>query len=1564
MAETGGVGGQLTGDSLGCLLAGCSDADLREITLRECRGHISADLLQALERQQIIALLKTRVCQSGTALNVRGNDAPTATACTIISSAPAPTSHVHTVPEVKSFTESSISADSSSRLQDVVDLVERQDVVNTNLCDDVYLQQEEHEGEQQMHVDTIEPDILLSESGEEIAVDDPYELEVGISSDDDGDRLRASGTVAASAASSQEEQVTAVDPIATFDEVPERCGEDPLEVQGQLILVSGDAHKNGLCGLLQRLAAASTRKRVTGITLADLLLAFVGVHAKWTIGRCVASALCDLLNPDAALEVPDFWSLRPHQQDGYRWLIARAASRLGCILADDMGLGKTRQAIAWLLGVRAALAHDSADGTSGHLSQRLGCGASQCARPDCRAVSWTRALIVAPSMLVRGEDSVWIRELREVSKQWRMHLSVWQWHGERAQPLRTDICRGEWRGPMIELFDVVVTSYESFLVSQDQFCNETWTCVILDEAQSVKNHGTQISAATKRLSDSPFRLALTGSPVENSLDDLHSILEFVQPDVAGSRADFHRRFPSSNEGRASLKRLLQALVLRREASSRGSGCVELVPCEDLEIPVRMGPDQAAVYKLAATRNEQSSLKRMFDLELVCSHPWCYAAKAPAEVRRMLPSRFCAEDLESQQVSDSAKMMELVKVLRGVLARREKVLVFFCRRVTGTLLAALLRKEFGPTLGLVYGNTDPVEREKLMHKFKEDLKPGSEGLQILLLSVAVGAVGLNFPNARWVVHFERVWNPAVERQATCRIHRLTSPLPVKAYALYTEDSVEERKRMVLERKYELSSRIIEALDGQDLDGDADCPASPPADIGEGADDLLALISEAMPCADPLVEEGEWSDEDIGACCDSDDAGDAGDAGDAATALARNGPYPTVSQLRPREFMNPKVGKYGDPSNQALWQWYVDEGRKELHPSAADLSTAALARQTAGRQAGGGSRMPCTSRPSRVNDVQLRDDRVFEIDLGDGALCRLFVPSDAQHFFLAPDADGHLRFRHPAPGDAPFPIFIPSCGRSALDDEVGLLDLTATMVSKDGGPLRYLQVVAVKPSEVERYRASAPFFVVMELPKTKVQHSSYGDMQPEQLGIGNSRHWLLQLANSLHIRHVFMLDDSVHAWRGITLVNDPFPLFDRMPGSRAQLSIISLGMVMEHFAVPHFLEHEMANLSALGFARYSPHLFRAKAAYCRGHVYSSYILNVERVVQQQGISFDPQLFIWEDLDFNRRAHDVCKCVRFCMLKRVYRRGGCTEWVAHSENPLKRVKMLPRLSPDHIVQEALCRASGSELEGGGEGSCKTDASLPTRRGRGRPSKHVKREEGCDVVPVPPIDIFEVEADPVFTVAGAICDERGMLSTKFYRTFVQAFKELEQARAIDVAAPRCDVKRPPGMRRDDSPVQGLSTWDDTANGRKSSSGRWGAGWKASHTQPELEDAPKSVWFNIRMWGSWRFAFVLARLQRQVWMARFPQQDPDKVPETPARSRKTSRSRLFAMTGSSNRKRGRPSFCELATSRTKAGKTKAAQATLKTFFSAAEVKEELSDKKTLNLQSFGFCRRGEVKLL
>ncbi|CAE8693575.1 unnamed protein product [Polarella glacialis] len=321
----------------------------------------------------------------------------------------------------------------------------------------------------------------------------------------------------------------------------------------------------------------ANRTAAVKVSPGELLLALAGAHPRWVLDGLLAASLKELLRPSPMLEVRPQWGLRPHQEEGYRWLMSRAASGLGCVLADAMGLGKTRQAISYLLGIRAGLKpRDPSDArTPGTV-------------PDLRVpdgkppVAWERALVLAPAILVRGDDSVWQKELREASALWREPLRVWQWHGERACDLRSVAHTSQWTGPMLELFDVVVTSYESFLMNHEQFLRESWTVVILDEAQSIKNHASQTAAAVKRLVAAPYRLALTGTPIENSIDDIHSILQFVEPDCAGSLSDFRQRFPDSDEGRSSLRRLLQSVTLRRE----GGEAVKMVAKEEVEV---LGP---------------------------------------------------------------------------------------------------------------------------------------------------------------------------------------------------------------------------------------------------------------------------------------------------------------------------------------------------------------------------------------------------------------------------------------------------------------------------------------------------------------------------------------------------------------------------------------------------------------------------------------------------------------------------------------------------------------------------------------------------------------------------------------------------------------------------------------------------------------------------------------------------------------------------------------------------------------------------------------------------------------
>lgn len=367
-------------------------------------------------------------------------------------------------------------------------------------------------------------------------------------------------------------------------------------------------------------------------------------------------------------------------------------------------------------------------------------------------------------------------------------------------------------------------------------------------------------------------------------------------------------------------------------------------------------------------------------------------------------------------------------------------------------------------------------------------------------------------------------------------------------------------------------------------------------------------------------------------------------------ALTSPLPDLRDLMPTALLPPGPGKYGNPRDPELWHWYTSHGRKEVHPRAVEITTAGplqcpswgkkhVFRRFAGR-------------PSTLSSIESRADHVASLDLGD-AHCRLFIPRAQQHYFEH-DAHGRLRLRRPLSGEAPFPVFTPSSGRSAADADVGLLDLSDTMLGDRGAPLDYVQVVAVKPSEVARYRSCAPFFVVMELPCTPtLDHPLYGEMRPEDLGVGCARHWLIKLADALDVDFVFMLDDSVRCWSGVTLVDDL-----QTHEKRKRHARMPLGQIMKYVSA----QPKLRQFSIVGFARsIDP---RSHVAHQRAHVYSAVVVNVKRLHREQRINFRQDLFLWEDIELNLRAVDVCKCCLFILTKQAFHSGGCAQYVARSE------------------------------------------------------------------------------------------------------------------------------------------------------------------------------------------------------------------------------------------------------------------------------------------------------------
>jgi len=422
--------------------------------------------------------------------------------------------------------------------------------------------------------------------------------------------------------------------------------------------------------------------------------------------------------------------LRPYQLDGFLWLARLAHWGAGACLADDMGLGKTVQAIAMLL-------HRAAGGA---------------------------ALVVAPTSVCPN----WIDELARFAPT----LNVRLFGGTERESLVSSVAA----------FDVVVCSYALLQQGLNVIAACRWHTLVLDEAQAVKNPATKRAQAVLKLS-ADFRLATTGTPVENRLDELWMLFRFLNPGLLGSRETFNERFAGPIERRQDapalvrLKKLIAPFVLRRTKS---------------EVLSELPPRTEIVHVI-----EPSEQERAFHEALRRSAVDVIAAGTlPPEQRRFrvlveltrirracCDPRLVAGDTGIDGVA-GAKLEAFAELALELVAGRHKALVFSQFVDYLGLLRAKLE-----TLGLSYqyldGSTPAADRARCVRAFQS-----GEG-DFFLISLKAGAFGLNLTAADYVIIADPWWNPAVEDQAAGRAHRMGQRRPVTVYRLVIKDSVEER-----------------------------------------------------------------------------------------------------------------------------------------------------------------------------------------------------------------------------------------------------------------------------------------------------------------------------------------------------------------------------------------------------------------------------------------------------------------------------------------------------------------------------------------------------------------------------------------------------------------------------------------------------------------------------------------------------------------------------------------------------------------------------------------------------
>ncbi|HDH27266.1 MAG TPA: DEAD/DEAH box helicase, partial [Actinobacteria bacterium] len=445
--------------------------------------------------------------------------------------------------------------------------------------------------------------------------------------------------------------------------------------------------------------------------------------------------------------------LRPYQERGVGWLGFLGRLGLGSCLADDMGLGKTAQVIA------SVLVDDVVGPT----------------------------LVVCPVSVLGN----WRSELERFAPA----LSVLVHHGPGRQR--------DYDKPFVEravTHDVVLTTYSLVARDAGDLTAVNWGRLVLDEAQQVKNPAAKQTKAVARLR-ADRRVALTGTPVENRLSDLWSIMHLLNPGLLGSARAFRQRFAipierdRDDQAADTLLRLTGPFVLRRLKSDR-SIISDLPDKIEVTDHCPLTREQATLYQavvddLLVGAEEEDGMKRrglvlagLMRLKQVCNHPAHYLGDGSALAGR------------------SGKLIRIEELLDELLSAGDKALCFTQFRQWGDALQPYLEQRFGVAVHWLHGGVPRKKRDEMVERFGE-----ASGPQVFLISVKAGGTGLNLTAASHVIHLDRWWNPAVEDQATDRAYRIGQERNVLVHKLVSAGTVEERIDELIASKRDLAQRVL-------------------------------------------------------------------------------------------------------------------------------------------------------------------------------------------------------------------------------------------------------------------------------------------------------------------------------------------------------------------------------------------------------------------------------------------------------------------------------------------------------------------------------------------------------------------------------------------------------------------------------------------------------------------------------------------------------------------------------------------------------------------------------------
>ena len=434
-------------------------------------------------------------------------------------------------------------------------------------------------------------------------------------------------------------------------------------------------------------------------------------------------------------------TLYPYQQTGFNWLRYITKDGGGCILGDEMGLGKTIQVIALM-------------------AQR-------------KTIKNNPFLVIAPLSLLEN----WKREISKFAPL----LSVLVHHGSK----RT----GRYRDFL--MYDVIITSYGSVVSDLSIFSMIKWDLLILDEAQNIKNPE---ATRTKCIKDVPHRasIAVTGTPFENHMLDIWSLLDFSLPGCLGDKETFVKEYKDDIQGAKRIEPILTALMIRRKVKDVANDLPERIIISQ---PIKMNEEEANQYEterceiLKRFDGKSASLAMLTKLRMFCTHPF------------LLRNEYdLCHNLDP--IIISTKYQRLCEILEEIIESNEKAILFTSYTAMFHILEVDINRRFGIPVYSINGATQADIRQNIVDEFSN-----LNGPALLVLNPRAAGVGLNITSANHVIHYNLEWNPALEDQATARSYRRGQNRNVFIYRLFYADTVEEIVNEKIDNKRDIADIAV-------------------------------------------------------------------------------------------------------------------------------------------------------------------------------------------------------------------------------------------------------------------------------------------------------------------------------------------------------------------------------------------------------------------------------------------------------------------------------------------------------------------------------------------------------------------------------------------------------------------------------------------------------------------------------------------------------------------------------------------------------------------------------------